>query len=199
MQASYGAPPYNQPPNFPPGTAGAFPTSNTPPFVPGQGYGPPPGQAPFSGVPIAFPGSSLPAPPGMPPRPAFLPTGNGLPARPSFNAPAVNQQQLQQMHHGQLPGLPLNTGNGELHTQPGASQADLSTSLAIDELIAHATKEASKVEATSAPVPEKEKKSKKEKLSRMVYTDNEVSPEEKWAKLPRYALVPSNGAATATV
>lgn len=49
------------------------------------------------------------------------------------------------------------------------------------------------------PVPESnekpeaaEKKAKKEKdkNTKMVYSDNEVSPEEKMAKMPRYAFVP---------
>ena len=51
----------------------------------------------------------------------------------------------------------------------------------------------------AAPVPVKKeaspeitiKKSKKEKeLPKMVYHDEDVSPEEKMAKLPRYAFVP---------
>jgi hypothetical protein len=50
-----------------------------------------------------------------------------------------------------------------------------------------------------APIPEAaeksdavEKKSKKEKdkNTKMIYSDNEVSPEEKMAKMPRYAFVP---------
>ncbi|KAF7917905.1 uncharacterized protein EAE98_009933 [Botrytis deweyae] len=35
-----------------------------------------------------------------------------------------------------------------------------------------------------------EKKSKKDKPMKMIYSDNEVSPEEKMAKMPRYAFVP---------
>jgi hypothetical protein len=51
----------------------------------------------------------------------------------------------------------------------------------------------------AVPVPESaekpeaiEKKAKKEKdkNTKMVYSDNEVSPEEKMAKMPRYAFVP---------
>lgn len=35
-----------------------------------------------------------------------------------------------------------------------------------------------------------EKKSKKDKPMKMIYSDNDVSPEEKMAKMPRYAFVP---------
>lgn len=50
--------------------------------------------------------------------------------------------------------------------------------------------------ATPTPAPEAqkteqaEKKSKKDKPTKMVYSDNEMSPEEKMAKMPRYAFVP---------
>lgn len=47
----------------------------------------------------------------------------------------------------------------------------------------------------SEPKPEAktevaEKKSKKDKPMKMIYSDNDVSPEEKMAKMPRYAFVP---------
>jgi hypothetical protein len=52
-------------------------------------------------------------------------------------------------------------------------------------------------QATPTPVPEAaentevaEKKSKKDKPMKMVYSDNDVSPEEKMALMPRYAFVP---------
>jgi len=57
---------------------------------------------------------------------------------------------------------------------------------------------------TSTPVPEStekiepaakaevvEKKAKKDKPIKMVYSDNEFSPEERMAKMPRYAFVPA--------
>jgi hypothetical protein len=52
--------------------------------------------------------------------------------------------------------------------------------------------------ATPTPAPESaekpdiaaEKKAKKEKPIKMVYSDNELSPEEKMAMMPRYAFVP---------
>ena len=42
-----------------------------------------------------------------------------------------------------------------------------------------------------------EKKSKKDKPMKMVYSDNDVSPEEKMALMPRYAFVPEGKAETA--
>lgn len=52
-------------------------------------------------------------------------------------------------------------------------------------------------QATPTPVPEAtenaevtEKKSKKDKPMKMVYSDNDTSPEERMALMPRYALVP---------
>lgn len=54
----------------------------------------------------------------------------------------------------------------------------------------------------AGPAPESsEKKAKKEKdkNSRMVYSDNEVSPEERMAKMPRYAFVPNGKEESALV
>lgn len=47
------------------------------------------------------------------------------------------------------------------------------------------------VEPTHTPAGEEKKGRKdKEKATKMAYADNEVSPEEKMARLPRYAFVP---------
>jgi len=61
-------------------------------------------------------------------------------------------------------------------------------------------------EATPTPVPEtaakedvSEKKSKKDKPIRMVYSDSEFSPEERMSKMPRYAFVPEEKTETALV
>ncbi|KUJ24672.1 uncharacterized protein LY89DRAFT_776739 [Mollisia scopiformis] len=57
------------------------------------------------------------------------------------------------------------------------------------------------VEKTEVPdKPEQnEKKSKKEKQTKMFYSDNELSPEERMAKMPRYAFVPEGNTETALV
>lgn len=46
---------------------------------------------------------------------------------------------------------------------------------------------------------EKKAKKEKDKNTKMVYSDNEVSPEEKMAKMPRYAFVPGGKDETALV
>jgi outer membrane biosynthesis protein TonB len=66
--------------------------------------------------------------------------------------------------------------------------------------------------ATPTPVPEAaekteptekteqgEKKSKKEKPIKMVYSDNDLSPEERMARMPRYAFVPEGKTETTLV
>lgn len=41
------------------------------------------------------------------------------------------------------------------------------------------------------PAEEKKGRKEKEKNMKLIYSDNEVSPEEKMAKMPRYAFAPS--------
>ncbi|TVY34480.1 BUB3-interacting and GLEBS motif-containing protein [Lachnellula subtilissima] len=72
-----------------------------------------------------------------------------------------------------------------------------------------ATEAEAKAEATSASVPESaeigdkseptQKKSKKDKPQKMIYSDNEMSPEEKMALMPRYAFVPDGKTETSLV
>jgi hypothetical protein len=66
-------------------------------------------------------------------------------------------------------------------------------------LISGAAKAADNAAAQTPPPPaaaaEEEKKTKKEKeksKTRLVYSDNETSPEEKMAKLARYAYTPDH-------
>ncbi|KAL9131580.1 MAG: hypothetical protein Q9217_000537 [Psora testacea] len=150
----------------------------------------------------------------MPQRPGSLPPAPGLPQRPAFGAPPVNAQQMQQMHQGQLPSPP-NPIN-QSYTQQGApavAQSLKSPALAgppgilsanassLDDLVSGAAKDADKAAIAPETKPEppktapalEEKKTKKEKdkSMKLIYSDNEVSPEEKMAKLPRYAFVPS--------
>ena len=70
----------------------------------------------------------------------------------------------------------------------------------LDDLVSGAAKDADKVasagesktSAAKTGAPAEEKKSKKDKdKSKLVYSDNETSPEEKMAQLPRYAFVPA--------
>lgn len=87
---------------------------------------------------------------------------------------------MQQMHMGH----PIPTPPGADKTQtPG-------TTPAVDE---GATKEGEQARAPQPAEAAEEKPSKKDKSrqARLVYSDNDVSPEEKMAGLPRYAFVPN--------
>lgn len=65
--------------------------------------------------------------------------------------------------------------------------------------------QAPEASATPTPAPEAEKseptekKTKKDKPTKMIYSDNEISPEEKMAKMPRYAFVPDGKTESALV
>lgn len=54
----------------------------------------------------------------------------------------------------------------------------------------YAAPPAPETKTDAAEKPEPEKKSKKDKPIKMIYSDNDLSPEEKMAKMPRYAFVP---------
>lgn len=69
----------------------------------------------------------------------------------------------------------------------------------LDDLLLGAAKEVDQAQATASSMlgaktddPPEEKKGKKEKdkNTKLVYSDNDVSPEEKMAQLPRYAFAP---------
>ena len=205
--------PPNQFQNGPP------PFQNGPP--PQFQSGPPNIQSgPYSGSPPPFqqnqfqpPQNHTPLQNTIPQRPGSLPPAPGLPQRPSFGAPPVNAFQMQQMHQGQLLGPPnptdhshnvqqqqnLNGGLGVPGSLPAAPPSANATSL--DELVSGAAKDAdratnageAKPELPKAEIPAEEKKGKKEKDKNMklIYSDNEVSPEEKMAQMSRYAFAPS--------
>lgn len=62
---------------------------------------------------------------------------------------------------------------------------------AVDDLVSGAAKQADEAAAPAAEATE-EKPAKKDKAKQMklVYSDNETSPEEKMARMPRYAFAP---------
>ncbi|KAL1874218.1 hypothetical protein VTK73DRAFT_545 [Phialemonium thermophilum] len=173
------APPQPGYPYPPPTTA----IPGAPSFTPPQGYPPvyPPGAAGVSPPPGA--GFNLPARP-----PSGGPPVTGLPQRPPYGAPAYAP-----------PGAPPAPATGYA---PGAST--------IDELVAGASRQGDEIdnvirmaEAGVKPTPSRgtaeeatpataERKAKKEKDKnvRMVYADSEVSPEEKLARMPKYAFTP---------
>ncbi|KAL1970722.1 hypothetical protein VTN77DRAFT_4366 [Rasamsonia byssochlamydoides] len=193
-QQQYGATQFASPPQFQAGVPGQTPVS----------YGTTPSPLPFAQQ--QMPGRTHTPPqnvPSYPPRQGSLPAAPGLPQRPAFGAPQVNAQQMQQMHHGQVPaatagpapnayGQNVPTGEGTAPSEAAATPISSS----VDDLISGAAKAADEAaQAASAQKPEitEDKKAKKEKdksKTRLVYSDNEISPEEKMARLPRYAYVP---------
>ena len=89
-----------------------------------------------------------------------------------------------------------------MQTSPGVTpaRAEPHSTLSndVDDLLSGAAKDVEKVESivnskveAKAEELQDEKKGKKEKNTKLIYSDNEVSPEEKMAQLPRYAFVPS--------
>jgi hypothetical protein len=129
-----------------------------PGYPPAPAYGAPP-----------FPQHPISADSTPPSRPGSLPTPSGLPQRPAFGAPAVNAQQMQQLHMGHsAPPAPAQ-GNGD-------AAGDVHSS--VNDLISDAAKE-----ATDKPA-----KKDKTKATRMIYLHDTISPEEKMSQLPRYAV-----------
>lgn len=150
------------------------------PFSPASGQ-PVPGYPPAGYSPQPYPGQPSPFPQYQPTpaeatphsRSGSLPAMAGLPQRPAVGAPAVNAQQMHQYHMGH-PTPATGPANGEAKQAPG--QASPSGNGATTG----ATTETPKTE---------EKPSKKEKAkTRLVYSDETLSPEEKMAQLPRYAF-----------
>ncbi|GKZ18017.1 hypothetical protein AbraIFM66951_001505 [Aspergillus brasiliensis] len=179
-------------PNFSPGQPQFPPSAQYPP----AGYSPQPFQgstpgATYGTTPPAFPAQPPPShtPPqtagAFPPRSGSLPMPPGLPQRPAVAAPPVNAYQMQQMHMGQAPTL--NGGDTTQAPAPAAAVAD-TISTSVDDLISGAAKQA---ESTADKTKGEEKPKKdKSKAVRLVYSDNETSPEEKMARLERYAFDP---------
>ena len=186
-------------------------------YAPPQQYQAGPPQPQFPGGPTRPFGTASPPvpfrvqtpPQGMSqPQPsASLPTAPGLPQRPTFNTPSVNAYQMQQLHQGQAVGLPtppppaagLGSRGGPVPgTQNGISQDKLSQPAQNPAASGPGAQPSTSAAETPAPAKkedgtsagEKKLKKDKDKETRMVVSDNETSPEEKMARLPRYAFSP---------
>ncbi|KAL1956715.1 hypothetical protein VTO42DRAFT_6865 [Malbranchea cinnamomea] len=210
----YGQAPYQQPPVAFPGQTAAgyqqYPTTqySSPaisppqyqaspvlnPHLPGQNTPPLPFQ---QQQPMRTHTPPQTTPGFLPSRPPSLPNAPNLPQRPSFGAPQMNPYQMQQIHLGTVQpasaqaasGVPTGP-NGQ--TTPNAQVGGIPTASAVDDLISGAAKQADELAAKSTPAPASEEKTAKKdkaKVTRLVYSDSEVSPEEKMARLPRYAFV----------
>jgi hypothetical protein len=94
---------------------------------------------------------------------------------------------MQQMHMGhQIPAAPgANAAytNGESNNEKSQAGSGLN----VDDLISGAAKDAAAASKTD-PSTDKPSKKDKAKPTRMIYSHETVSPEERMAQLPRYAF-----------
>lgn len=208
------APPFSSPPGFPGQPPFAAPGyhAHLPPNSQASQVGAPRAYNSVSPA-VQMPyNNSLSPQNGLPQRPGGgLPANTpSLPQRPAVSLPHVNAAQFQQMHQGQLPPHLSHSNSqgattmlvGDLNSPdtPNAISQGPAPTTSLDELISTASKQADTRANSSTPAPatvvakddaNDEKGAKKEKAtkpSRMVYSDNEISPEEKMAKLPRYSF-----------
>ena len=120
-----------------------------------------------------------------------------IPVPPNTN-PSLGAPNAPQQHASWAPSPNGNHGDGVRNASnavsPGASANEASaTATSLDDLVSGAARDADKTEnkAEAQTVERKTTKNKeKDKPVKLVYSDNEMSPEEKMAKLPRYAFVP---------
>lgn len=156
--------------------------------------------------------SNLPPAPGLPQRPAFgAPPVNAFQMQqmhqgqvggpPNPVGYALNGQQNAQQKSSENVRSPGGGPVASFASPPGQPPAPDVNMSSLDDLVSGTAKDADKAAATAkakteapkAQEPQEEKKSKKEKDKNMklMYSDNEVSPEEKMAKMARYAFAPS--------
>ncbi|ERF72174.1 hypothetical protein EPUS_02965 [Endocarpon pusillum Z07020] len=156
---------------------------------------------------------SLPPAPGLPQRPAF-----GAPHVNHFQMQQMHQGQIPGPPNQPVnQAAPAATLQPNSLPQPPAVQSQITQQLrsnetSLDDLILGASKQAEeavtaqaaaetpkavdqpskKPPETPAGEPAEEKKDKKEKskAAHLVYSDQETSPEEKMARMPRYAFTP---------
>jgi hypothetical protein len=106
---------------------------------------------------------------------------------------------MQQMHQGinpnassgafgsmHSPHAPTNGSNGATPGSVDQGQAEIAPPSSAGAPLTAGTENADKADGA-----EKKSKKDKDKDIRLVYSDNEVSPEEKMASLPRYAFNPA--------
>ena len=204
-QFQNGLPPQLQ--NGPP----QFGAGSPPPFQQSQ-FQPPRTQTPpqHNGIPQRR--GSLPPAPGLPQRPSF-----GAPPVNAFQMQQMHQGQLSgppnQSDHSYLSQQQATQNQSVQMGGTGDSKAQVPNPLlepptvlsanasSLDDLVSGAAKDADKaangaakkpeVTRTEEPTEEKKGKKEKDKSMKLVYSDNEVSPEEKMARMPRYAFAPS--------
>lgn len=212
--------PFAPPQQFqpPPGQAFSPPYQNAPPQPYNSGSSIPfqsnQYQNPRTEAPPQLPmrPGSLPPAPGLPQRPSFgAPPVNAfqmqqmhqgqLPGQANSHDATINHQLGASAPHGRPPGSPP-SGNSEgfvagptLRQTSGPSEHQVvisNSATSLEDLLSGAAKEADKADVKQdEPQEEKKAKKEKDKNTRLVYSDNSISPEEKMAQLPRYAFAPN--------
>lgn len=110
----------------------------------------------------------------------YPPTG---PMQQAYNQPPYQQQQQQQPQHGNHNYQPHSTnGHGHAHGRNGNPTAE-------ENKPTPETMQSSLPDVQPAD-KKKDGKEKPKRETKMVYADNEISPEEKRAMLPRYEYHP---------
>lgn len=172
-------------------------------------------QAPRTEAPPQLPmrPGSLPPAPGLPQRPSF-----GAPPVNAFQMQQLHQGQIpgpsnphdvpvnHQPGVSAPPGRPPGSHSNGSFEGPSVGQTPHQVSrsseaqgvlsagaTSLDDLLSGAAKEADKADMKQDEPQEEKKtaKKEKEKSTRLVYSDNDTSPEEKMAQMPRYAFVPN--------
>ena len=178
-----GAPPPSGFPGQYPGAPPPYTSASPPPFLQGLQQPPRNMTSPTNG-PSAHRLGAL--PPGV----------SGLPQRPAFGAPqgpahAPGTQHANFSFHGTNPAV------SSLPMSPAPDGAGRPGYLGISDAAAQAASSA-KGDAASRPADgarddesRPRVKKEKDKATRLVYSDNDTSPEERMARLPRYAYTPS--------
>ncbi|KAF2743717.1 hypothetical protein M011DRAFT_209570 [Sporormia fimetaria CBS 119925] len=140
-----------------------------PPAVPVVG-------APVTQTPPFAPGAQAFPLPGAPPPIASFPPGQQFPPAPPGFAQPPGFPGAPPFAAGP-PGVAAPPGFPPVAPPPGFAPPS-AISASVDELISS---------ATADTAPEKKEKPKKEKNIKLVYFDESISPEEKMARLPRFA------------
>ncbi|KAI3322687.1 hypothetical protein HD806DRAFT_110957 [Xylariaceae sp. AK1471] len=173
------------------GTNGGSATHTPPQGLP-DGHSPAQSASPGAfNSPFHPPGGQYPGYPNQPPYPHAYPPSN-LPTRPGSNAPVASglpPRPGQPAWPGDAPGMEEHVTNA---AQPQGDDIDQLIRMA--EAGIKPPKKSETPAATEEAAPEKKPKKDKDKNVQMIYED-ELSPEERMAMMPRYAYTPEATAA----
>ncbi|KAI0441980.1 hypothetical protein F4803DRAFT_551540 [Xylaria telfairii] len=160
-------------------------TTHTPPIGLPDGHSPAQSASPGAfNSPFHPPGAQYPGYPNQPPYPHAYPPSN-LPSRPGSNVPAASGLPPRP---GQ-PGWPANVPTAEEHASSAPPQQgdDIDQLIRMAEAGIRPPKKSEAAAATEEVAPEKKSKKEKDKNVQMMYED-ELSPEERMAMMPKYVF-----------